>query len=104
MGDLKRNPFFPEGTQEYWGGTSVTKEDSFIIFGGTLDVYKDLTCPNNYCLMEDEMMLQVHEYRNDSWKNLGTLLAGKYVRYASGVSFQNQLMILGGERFHENNS
>ena len=38
--DLKRNPFFPEGTHEYWGGTSVTKEDSFIIFGGTLDVYQ----------------------------------------------------------------
>ena len=27
--DLKRNPFFPEGTIWYWSGTSVTKEDSF---------------------------------------------------------------------------
>ena len=43
--DLKRNPFFPEGTTEYWGGTSVTKDDSFLIFGGILEVYqgKNLT-------------------------------------------------------------
>ena len=39
--DLKRNPFFPEGTKWYWSGTSVTKEDSFLILGGKLGVYKE---------------------------------------------------------------
>ena len=37
--DLKRNPFFPEKTIWYWQGTSVTKEDSFLVFGGYLGVY-----------------------------------------------------------------
>ena len=69
-------------------------------------------------------MLNVLEYRNDRWENLGKsvtksistnrkqfrikkylsdllsgrLLAGRSVDYASGLSFQNQLMIIGGER------
>ena len=38
--DLNRNPFFPEGTKSYWEGTSVTKEDSFLIFGGALRYYE----------------------------------------------------------------
>ena len=38
--DLKRNPFFPELTRHYWEGTSVTKENSFLVFGGELGVYK----------------------------------------------------------------
>ena len=37
--DLKRNPFFPERTTYYWQGTSVTKEDSFLIFGGAVGFY-----------------------------------------------------------------
>ena len=39
--DLKRNPFFPEYTKYYWGGASVTKKDSFLIFGGWYGVYKE---------------------------------------------------------------
>ena len=39
--DLKRNPFFPEHTANYWFGTSVTKEDSFLIFGGRNEYYED---------------------------------------------------------------
>ena len=38
--DLKRHPFFPEGTKSYYGGISVTKEDSFLIFGGHLYIYE----------------------------------------------------------------
>lgn len=34
--DLNRNPFFPEDTEAYMRGASVTKEDSFLIFGGIL--------------------------------------------------------------------
>ena len=37
--DLKRNPFFPELAKSYWHGASVTKEDSFLIFGGRFRVY-----------------------------------------------------------------
>ena len=37
--DLKRNPFFPELAKSYWQGASVTKEDSFLIFGGRFQVY-----------------------------------------------------------------
>ena len=39
--DLKRNPLFPELTSHYWYGTSVTKENSFLVFGGELGVYKN---------------------------------------------------------------
>ena len=39
--DLKRNPFFPEATRRYLEGTSVTKENSFLVFGGELVVYDD---------------------------------------------------------------
>ena len=39
--DLNRNTFFPEWTRSYWEGTSVTKDDSFLIFGGILDVYTE---------------------------------------------------------------
>ena len=39
--DLDRNPFFPEWTKSYWEGASVTKEDSFLIFGGYLRVYNE---------------------------------------------------------------
>ena len=39
--DLKRNPFFPNLTYAYDYGTSVTKEDSFLVFGGGIGVYKD---------------------------------------------------------------
>ena len=45
--DLKRNPFFSEWTKSYWEGTSVTKEDSFLIFGGYLRVYENITEKNN---------------------------------------------------------
>ena len=38
--DLNRIPVFPELTAEYWGGTSVTKDDSFLVFGGDLGVYE----------------------------------------------------------------
>ena len=39
--DLKRNPFFPEYTAYYYYGTSVTKEDSFLVFGGEVKFYTD---------------------------------------------------------------
>ena len=39
--DLNRNPFFDEWTRWYWEGTSVTKEDSFLIFGGRIGIYTD---------------------------------------------------------------
>ena len=39
--DLKRNPFFPEGTKWYRSGTSVTKEDSFLVLGGVFSFYKE---------------------------------------------------------------
>ena len=39
--DLNRNPFFPEYTAEYIYGTSVTKEDSFLVFGGEITFYTD---------------------------------------------------------------
>ena len=39
--DLRRNPFFPEYTESYLMGTSVTKEDSFLVFGGEVNFYKD---------------------------------------------------------------
>lgn len=39
--DLKRNPFFPEHTKAYWGAASVTKDDSFLVFGGQLASYND---------------------------------------------------------------
>ena len=39
--DLKRNPFFNESTRWYWEGTSVTKDDSFLVFGGRIGFYKD---------------------------------------------------------------
>ena len=39
--DLERNPFFPEWTKSYWEGASVTKEDSFLIFGCYLRVYNE---------------------------------------------------------------
>ena len=47
--DLKRNPFFPEYTKSYFEGASVTKEDSFLVFGGYLLSYEDKsskTCQN----------------------------------------------------------
>ena len=37
--DLNRNPFFPEYTASYLYGTSVTKEDSFLVFGGEINLY-----------------------------------------------------------------
>ena len=41
--DLKRNPFFNESTRWYQEGTSVTKDDSFLVFGGRLGFYKDIS-------------------------------------------------------------
>ena len=38
--DLKRTPFLPEYTKEYFAGTSVTKEDSFLVFGGRFYYYE----------------------------------------------------------------
>ena len=38
--DLKRIPVFPELTGEFEQGTSVTKDDSFLVFGGSLGVYE----------------------------------------------------------------
>ena len=38
--DLKRIPVFPELTAYYWQGTSVTKDDSFLVFGGYYGVYE----------------------------------------------------------------
>ena len=46
--DLKRNPFFPEGTKWYWQGTSVTKNDSFLVFGGEIAFYENINC-DFYC-------------------------------------------------------
>ena len=40
--DLKRNPFFNESTRWYWSGTSVTKDDSFLVFGGRVGFYKGI--------------------------------------------------------------
>ena len=37
---LKRIPVFPELTGEFEQGTSVTKDDSFLVFGGSLGVYE----------------------------------------------------------------
>ena len=71
--DLKRNPFFPEGTKYYWEGTSVTKNDSFIVFGGEISVYDDINCDENYCRSTSRNMLLVLEYKNDRWYNLGTV-------------------------------
>ena len=45
--DLKRNPFFSEWTKSYWDGASVTKEDSFLIFGGNLRVYENINEKNS---------------------------------------------------------
>ena len=39
--DLKRNPFFPELSYSYDSGTTVTKEDSFLVFGGYLSFYTE---------------------------------------------------------------
>ena len=39
--DLKRNPFFEESTRWYRQGSSVTKDDSFLVFGGLVGFYKD---------------------------------------------------------------
>ena len=39
--DLKQNPFFREYTRYYWEGTSVTKDDSFLVFGGRVGFYED---------------------------------------------------------------
>ena len=39
--DLQRNPFFSEWTKSYWKGASVTKENSFLIFGGWLNIYNE---------------------------------------------------------------
>ena len=39
--DLERNPFFSEWTKSYWEGASVTKDDSFLIFGGSLRIYNE---------------------------------------------------------------
>ena len=38
--ELDRIPVFPELTFDYWKGTSVTKDDSFLVFGGHLSVYE----------------------------------------------------------------
>ena len=91
--DLNRIPVFPELTNHYWQGTSVTKDDSFLVFGGYLNVYEgksslkirslfmllfknscaDLNC--DYYLQCDiitQDFLHVMEYKNDIWSNLGT--------------------------------
>ena len=60
--DLKRNPFFPELAYEYSSGTSVTKEDSFLVFGGYV---------NSHDAELSEDFWQVIEYKNDQWTNLG---------------------------------
>ena len=95
------------------------------VLGKNSDV--DLNC-DGYCPMLYEEFLIVMEYKNDRWTNLGTLFkislhnshkrlrrsfmfAGRQFKnrieghlrpvrigYASGLSWQNQLMILGGER------
>ena len=69
--DLKRNPFFPEGTRYYWEGTSVTKNDSLLVFGGRISFYNDINC--GYCDVTNQDMLFVLEYKNDRWYNLGTI-------------------------------
>ena len=48
--DLKRNPFFNEWTIDYGEGTSVTKDDSFLVFGGQLWCYKDKFYKNHLFL------------------------------------------------------
>jgi len=94
--DLNRIPVFPELTAEYWGGTSVTKDDSFLVFGGDLGIYEDLNC-DRYCPISNQDFLHVMEYKDDKWINLGQLRPIR-MRFASGLSSQNQLMILGGDR------
>ena len=69
--DLKRNPFFPEGTKYYWEGTSVTKNDSFLVFGGRISFYDNINCDYD-CHSTSQDMLLVMEYKNDRWYNLGT--------------------------------
>ena len=39
--DLKRNLFFPEMAYSYDYGTSVTKEDSILVFGGYVGFYTE---------------------------------------------------------------
>merc|ERR1719394_1240592 len=62
----------------------------------------DLDCndldEHGWCEADHPGMLLVLEYSNDRWTNLGRLLAGKSFQYASGLSFQNQLMMIGGNR------
>ena len=70
--DLKRNSFFPEGTEHYWSGSSVTKEDSFLVFGGNVGVYENLDCEYE-CYSSYQTMPFVLEYKNDRWYNLGTI-------------------------------
>ena len=48
-------------------------------------------------------MPYVLEYKNDVWKRLGQLVGAKHVTYASGLSMQNQLMIVGGTRGYDEN-
>ena len=70
--DLNRNPFFPEGTRYYWEGTSVTKQDSFLVFGGEISYYENINC-NYHCESKRLDMFFVLEYKNDRWSNLGTI-------------------------------
>jgi len=96
--DLKRIPVFPELTAYYWQGTSVTKDDSFLVFGGYYGVYEDLNCDPCY-YPDDRAFNLVMEYKNDRWNNLGHLRPIiTRTGYASGLSSQNQLMIFGGKR------
>ena len=135
--DLTRNPFFNESTRWYWEGTSVTKDDSFLVFGGRVGFYSDKSSQIDvqihsqksnrqdsfknkkvdiYCYETDrppyincnyqsgsKNMPYVLEYKNDVWKKLGQLVGAKHVSYASGLSMQNQLMIVGGTRGYEDN-
>ena len=48
----------------------------------------------------DREIIAVSCWKNNPFRNrcLGHLLAGRNVGLASGLSFQNQLMVLGGAR------
>ena len=60
--NLKRNPFIGMWAQSYWEGTSVTKEDSFLVFGGEVREGG----------FKDDYMPFVLEYKSDIWERLGT--------------------------------
>ena len=60
----------------------------------------DIYCNDGECDYDrtSRMMSDVLEYKNDVWNKLGQLVGPKHVSFASGLSMQNELMIVGGSR------